>query len=249
MGLIERMARENAGWGYRRIQGELLKLGHRVAASTIRRVLKRLRIPPAPRRVDDLSWRRFLRAQAGSLLACDFFHIDCAVTLKRIYVFFVLEVGTRYVHILGTTTNPDGPWTTQQARNLLMELGGKSEAFRFLIRDRGGQFTAAFDTVLADPGIEVLKIPPRCPRANGHAERFVGTIRRELTDRLLIVNERHLRSVLNRYARHYNHRRPHQGLLLAPPRPDRSVSIPGTTSIRRRPVLEGLINEYEPAAA
>ncbi|WP_158854447.1 integrase core domain-containing protein [Saccharothrix deserti] len=247
--LIERMARENASWGYRRIQGELLKLGHRVAASTVRRVLKRLRIPPAPERDTDTSWRRFLRAQAASMLACDFFHVDCAVTLKRIYVFFVLEVATRYVHILGTTTNPDGPWTTQQARNLLMDLGNRADDFRFLIRDRAGQFTTSFDTVLADAGTQVVKIPPRCPRVNCYAERFVGTIRREATDRLLIINEHHLRSVLQRYASHYNHRRPHQARQLRPPRPEHPIAEPGCTSIRRRPVLGGMINEYEPAAA
>ncbi len=249
MALVERMARENTGWGYRRIQGELLKLGHRTSASTVRRVLKRLRIPPSPTRDSDTSWRRFLRAQAETMLACDFFHVDCVVTLKRVYVFFVMEVGTRYVHILGTTTNPDGPWTTQQARNFLMELDDRANEFRFLIRDRAGQFTASFDSVLTDAGIDVVKIPPRCPRANCYAERFVGTVRRELTDRLLIINERHLKSVLNRYVYHYNHRRPHRALRHIAPRPDQPTGEPGCRSVRRRRVLGGLINDYEPAAA
>ncbi len=247
--LIERMARENTGWGYRRIQGELLKLSHRVADSTVRRVLKRLRIPPAPRRDTDTSWRRFLRAQASGMLACDFFHVDCALTLKRVYAFFVMEVATRYVHIVGTTTNPDGAWTTQQARNLLMDLGDRADDFRFLIRDRAGQFTASFDSTLSGAGVQVVKTPPRCPRANCYAERFVGTVRREVTDRLLIINQHHLRTVLDRYATHYNHRRPHQALQLTPPRPDHPTAEPGWTSIRRRPVLGGLINEYEHAAA
>ncbi|ONI89804.1 transposase [Saccharothrix sp. ALI-22-I] len=247
--LIERMAQENAGWGYRRIQGELLKLGHRVAAATVRRVLKRMRVPPAPQRDTDTSWRRFLRAQTASMLACDFFHVDCAVALRRVCVFFVMEVATRYVHILGTTTNPDGPWTTQQARNLLMDLGDRTEDFRFLVRDRAGQFTTSFDAVFSDTGIQVVKIPPRCPRANAFAERFVGTVRREVIDRLLILNERQLRSVLDRYVTHYNHRRPHQALQRTPPRPDHPTAEPTWTSIRRRPVLGGLINEYEPTAA
>ncbi|MFE9751139.1 integrase core domain-containing protein [Saccharothrix saharensis] len=246
--LIERMARENTGWGYRRIQGELLKLGHRVAASTVRRVLQRLRIPPTPRRDTDMSWRRVLRAQATSMLACDFFHIDCAITLKRIYVFFVMEVATRYVHILGTTTNPDEAWTTQQARNLLMDLDNRADDLRFLIRDRAGQFTASFDSVFSGAGIQAVKIPPRCPRANANAERFVGTVRQEVTDRLLIINKHHLRTVPDRYAAHYNHRRAHRAQQLAPPRPHKPAE-PSRTSIRRRPVLDGLINEYEPTAA
>ena len=246
--LIERMARENPTWGYQRIQGELRKLGHRVGASTIRRILKIRRIPPAPRRSTDTSWRRFLRAQAATMLAVDFFHVDCAVTLKRIYVFFALEVANRYVHILGTTAHPTATWTTQQARNLLMELDERAATFRFLVRDRAGQFTTAFDAVLAADGIDTVKIPPRCPRANCFAERFVLTVRTELTDRILIFGEWHLRSVLTRYGAHYNRRRPHRALRLVPPRPDHPVPNLDRPRIRRQPVLGGLINEYERVA-
>ena len=154
------------------------------------------------------------------MLAVDFFHVDCAITLKRIYVFFALEVGDRYVHILGTTSHPTGAWTTQQARNLLMDLDDRAATFRFLVRDRAGQFTTSFDAVLAGAGIDTVKIPPRCPRANCFAERFVLTARTELTDRILIFGERHLRTVLAQYSAHYNGRRPHRALRLLPPRPD-----------------------------
>ena len=246
--LIERIASENPMWGYKRIQGELLKLGHRVGASTVRRVLKRRRIPPAPFRHTDTTWRRFLRAQASSMLAVDFFHVDCAVTLRRVYVLFALEVGNRYVHILGLTRHPDGPWTTQQARNLMMELGERVGEFRFLVRDRAGQFTASFDAVLAGAGIQAVRIPPRCPRANCFAERFVLTARTELTDRMLIFGERHLRTVLASYVRHYNGRRPHRARELRPPQPDHPTANLNHERIKRRPVLGGLINEYERAA-
>ena len=245
--LIERLATENHGWGYQRIQGELLKLGHRVGASTIRRVLKALRIPPAPKRNTDTTWREFLHAQAATILATDF-HVDCAVTLQRLYCLFVIEVGSRYVHILGVTAQPDGPWTTQQIRNLLMDLGDHAEDFRFLVRDRAGQFTETFDAVLASTGIQALKIPPRSPRANAYAERFVLTARTEITDRMLIFGERHLRSVLAEYAQHYNGRRPHRGRQLHPPRPDHPVADLSRERIKRRPVLGGLINEYEQSA-
>jgi transposase InsO family protein len=247
-GLIERMARENPRWGYQRIQGELLKLGHRVGASTIRRVLQRRQIPPAPVRGTDTTWRQFLRTQASTMLACDFFHVDCAVTLKRIYVLFVLEVASRSVHLLGTTTNPDSRWTTQQIRNLVMDLGDRIAQFRFFVRDRAGQFTESFDAVLADIGIRVVRISPRCPQANCFAERFVRTVRTEVTDRVLIFSQRHLLVVLTEYVRHYNGRRPHRARELRPPRPTHPVADLSGEQIKRRQVLGGLINEYERAA-
>ena len=246
--LIERLATENNGWGYQRIQGELLKLGHRVSASTIRRILKALKIPPAPERRTDATWRQFLQTQASTMLATDFFHVDCAVTLQRLYCLFVMEVGSRYVHILGIAANPDGAWTVQQIRNLLMDLGDRVAGFRFLVRDRAGQFTASFDAVLADAGIEVVKIPPRSPRANAYAERFVLTARTEVTDRMLIFGERHLRTILAQYESHYNGRRPHRSRQLRPPRPDHPVADLSQERIKRRLVLGGLINEYERAA-
>jgi putative transposase len=246
--LIERLATENEGWGYKRIQGELLKLGHRVGASTIRRVLKALKIPPVPTRRTDTTWRQFLHAQAATMLAVDFFHVDCAVTLQRLYCLFAMELGSRYVHILGVTANPDGLWTTQQIRNLLMDLGDRAVEFRFLVRDRAGQFAGSFDAVLAGAGIKTVKIPPRGPRANAYAERFVLTARTEVTDRMLIFGQRHLRLVLAEYEAHYNGRRPHRSRQLHPPRPDHPVADLSQERIKRRPVLGGLIAEYERAA-
>jgi putative transposase len=234
--------------GYKRIQGELLKLGHRVSASTIRRVLNALNIPPAPERDSDTTWRKFLYTQASTMLATDFFHVDCAVTLQRLYCLFVMQIGSRYVHILGVTANTDGPWTTQQIRNLLMDLGDRAVGFRFLVRDRAEQFTTPFDAVLADAGIEVVKIPPRSPRANAYAERFVLTARTETIDRILIFGERHLRLVMTEYEAHYNGRRPHRSLELCPPRPDHPVADLSRERIKRWTVLGGLINEYERAA-
>jgi len=163
-------------------------------------------------------------------------------------VFFVIEVQTRHVHILGTTTNPDGPWTTQQARNLVSDLGERTAEFRFLIRDRAGQFTIAFDAVLADTGIQIIKIPPRCPQANAYAERFVRTVRAELTDRMLIFGQRHLRRVLSEYVFHYNRQRPHRARELRPPSPVQQAPTDPTSPVVRHPILGGLINEYHVAA-
>jgi putative transposase len=217
----------------------------------VRRVLKRLRIPPAPQRTRS-AWRQFLRTQASTMLACDFFHVDCAVTLRRVYVFFVIEVGARHVHVLGVTAHPDGAWTAQQARNLLMDLGERAAGFWFLVRDRAGQFTDAFDAVLAAAGIEVVKIPPRSPRANAYAERWVRTVRAEVTDRMLIAGPRHLRAVLDEYVAHYDQHRPHRARSLRPPDCDDTTLAPvndlAMVRTRRYNVLGGLSYEYERAA-
>ncbi len=221
--LVLRIARENPACGYRRISGELAGLGHRVAPSTVWAILRKAGVDPVPRRGGP-ELGQFLKAQAEGIVACDFFHLD-TITLARLYVFAVVEHTTRRVHVLGMTAHTTGTWVAQQAHNLLMELGERAADIKFTIRDRDREFTDAFDAVFRSEGIRILLTAPQAPRMNAIMERWVGSVRRETLNRVLIINARHLRNVLAEYENHFNkhrpHRAPHQASpLRALPRPD-----------------------------
>ncbi len=250
--LVLQLARENPSWGYLRIVGELRKLGIAVSATSVRNILARAGLPPAPRR-DSQSWRSFLRAHGESILACDFFTVD-TVWLRRLYVLVFVSIGSRRVEYFACTSKPSTAWMLQQARNLLMELDDRDLRASFLIHDRDTKFPRAFDALLASEEIKVIRTPVQAPNANAHMERWVGSVRRECLDRLLIVGRRQLEHVLRVYVRHYNRRRPHRALDLKPPdssarSPVRAESKPQDLQVRRRELLGGLINEYESAAA
>jgi putative transposase len=245
--LTVRLATENPTWGYRRVHGELVGLGYQIGASTVWKILHAAGIDPSPRRTGP-TWSQFLHAQAQAILACDLFHLD-TITLQRLYAFFVIEHASRRVHILGVTAHPTAAWLSQQARNLVMDLDDAHQLFRFLIRDHDSKFTAAFDAVFAAIDVQIIKTPVRAPRANAIAERFVGTVRRELLDRLLIINQRHATAALREFACHYNDHRPHRTLGQAAPA--RPLPHPAPTDIRKiqqHDRLGGLLHEYQQAA-
>jgi putative transposase len=245
--LIVRLARENPRWGYRRIQGELLKLGCRCSHGTIRNVLRRHGLQPAPRR-SHRSWRDFVRQHADQILAVDFFTVE-TVWLQRLHVLFFIELGSRPVHLAGCTFHPTAEWVVQQARQLAWLLQDGRVQARFLLRDRDSQFTAAFDEVFRSEGVKVIRLPYRSPRANAIAERWVGTVRREVLDHLLIFGCRHLEHVLREFVEHYQEARPHQGLEQRMPGHREPTGVPEAGSVVRHDRLGGLLHEYMREAA
>ena len=247
--LIMRLAKENPRWGYKRIQGELLKLGIKVSATAIRKLLARRGLGPAPRR-GGTTWRQFLAQQASSMVACDFFTVE-TIWLKRIYVLVFIELATRRVHLAGCTTNLDGAWVTRQARNLTFDLDEEAQPLRFLIHDRDDKFCGPFDDVFATEGVQVVRTPVRAPRANAFCERWIRTVRTECLDWLLIYSRRHLGRVLKIYIHHYNRERPHRALQLQAPEQEEFERTPLSidATVRRRDRLGGLLHEYYEAAA
>jgi putative transposase len=247
--LILRLARENAHWGYQRIAGELKRLGLAVSPTTVRKVLTTADLPPAPERGQQ-SWRSFLRQQAASTLACDFFTVD-TLGLQRIYVPFFISLATHRLEFIACTQNPDGAWVAQQTRNLVIELSDQGRGFGVLIHDRDTKFSRAFDGVFRAEGIGVIRTPVRAPNANAFAERWVRTVRGDCLDRILIFGRRHLDRVLRVYTTHYNQHRPHRALQLTPPDGGNAVATDQTldlSTVHRHDLLGGLIHEYRQAA-
>ena len=238
--LIIRLAQENARWGYGKIEGELLKLGFKVSPSTIRNVLNRHGIVPAPVRYGSRGWRHLMAHYKQQLLACDFLTVE-TLWLQTLYVLFYIELGTRQVHLAGVTAQPDGFWVAQQARQYVWKLEGREVKPRFLIRDNDKKFTTAHDTVFRSEHIRIIRTPIQAPNANAFAERWARTVRQECLDHLLIFNEAHLRRVLQAFVDYYNTARPHQGLAQQTPLPHHQPT--GTGPIQRREVL-GIINDY-----
>lgn len=246
--LILRLARENPRWGCVRIEGELRKLGQRVSATTIRTLLRRARLGPAPRRTGP-TWTAFLQAQAQGIIACDFFTVETA-WLRTLYVLVFIELGSRRIHVSPSTDHPDSAWVTQQARNLVMDLDARASPVRFLIRDRDAKFSGPFDAVLRSEGMRVIRTPIRAPNANAHAERVIETVRAECLDWTLILGRRHLDRTLHTYAEHYNRERPHRAVGLISPLVDtESPARVSPHNVRRRDLLGGLIHEYHGVAA
>jgi putative transposase len=231
-----------------RICGELRKLDIRVGATTIRTMLRRHGLGPAPRRLGP-TWTQFLKAQAAGIVACDFFTVE-TIRLKTLYVLFFIQLSTRRVVAVGVTAHPDSAWVTQQARNAAMDLGDRGVSIRFLLRDHDAKFTRSFDEVFGSEGGQVLRTPIRAPKANASAERWVQTVRAECLDWTLVLGRRHLERVLREYVRHYNQQRPHRSLALAVPEPQEPSSPQvNLREVRRRDVLGGLIHEYREVAA
>lgn len=243
--LILRLVREN-GWGGGKLHGELKKLGVTIGETTLRAILRRHNIPPAPERQRRAtSWRTFLKHYRHQLLACDFFTVE-TLRLQTLYVFFFIEVGTRRVHLAGITPHPTSAWVNQQARNFLWHLEESGYPARFLIRDRDSKYTSVFNATFEDEGIEVIKTPARAPKANSFAERWIRSVREECLDRLILLNQRHLHSVLTEYIKYYNCARPHQGIEQRTPIP---LSVPNPEGqIERRDILHGLIHDYRRVA-
>lgn len=243
--LVVRLAREN-GWGNERIEGELLKLGYEISDETVANILRRHGIPPVPERATSPSWRHLMTHYKEHLLACVFFTLD-TLFLQTIYVLLFIEIGSRRVHFAGCTAHPDNAWITQQARQVMWEFDGREAAIHFLNRDNDKKFSHAFDTVFRSAGIKVIPTPCRAPNANAHAERWIRSVREECLDKVLIINQAHLRRVMREYVAFFNTARLHQGIdqQIPIPRASRATSGP----VRCRSVLGGIIHDYYRDAA